>query len=283
LQGWLILVAVLALGLSSCQRRPSCESEDATATVAALATRTPVSLNADQVEQLWTQGVHADTFVEDEEGRNSSCARCHAPMHWQPLSSELPTSWAQNGLTGLSTQIHISESDWSQISCEICHPQVREDVDGEIGWLEIPPMAIYMDVDTSSQLCGYCHLAETNKDHIPFRFEGVHAQLSCIDCHDAHDGSASCGTSTCHQPFAQECIEIETHDKPHSEVTCGGCHDGLGLPIGWNEEIEKWDTFYGGDPRVERAARPFNSHNLVLEVDCDRCHAPGDHPWDPKE
>jgi hypothetical protein len=121
-----------------------------------------------------------------------------------------------------------------------------------------------------------------DNDHIPFIFEGVHAEQYCIDCHDAHNGSATCGSSTCHQTFGQECIAIETHDKPHSEVTCGGCHDGLGLPIGWNEVIGKWDTFLGGDPRIDQDARPINSHSIVREVDCDRCHSPGDHPWDPK-
>ena len=276
-----LLALLLVLGALGCQKRPSCESVEATATAAAIATGTPISLTVEQVEQRWEQGTHSRTYSKDEDNGNSSCARCHAPLEWQPVTDELPDSWLQAGLTGLTAPIEIAESEWSAVSCEVCHPQPREAIDGEIAWLEVPPLATYKQVDSSAQLCGNCHLAEQPEDHTALLFEGVHMELACTDCHDPHDGSATCGTSTCHQPFAIECEVIETHDRPHSVVTCSGCHDGLGLPIGWNEKQEKWDTFIGGDPQIDDDTRPYNSHFLVLEVDCDRCHAPGDHPWDP--
>ena len=276
---WLIAL-LFSLGISGCQKRLSCESVEATATAAARMVGTPVPVALREIEMRWEAGVHAQTYVENETGANSSCAQCHAPLEWQPLSSELPPAWVQAGLKGLSAPIAIAESNWPDVGCEVCHPQPRDQITGEISWLSIPSKSIYELRDTSSHLCLTCHLPAPGGDHTPLVFEGVHSELTCTDCHDAHDGSASCGTTTCHQPFAEECEAIETHDNPHRVVTCSGCHDGLGLPIGWNEEQEKWDTFTGGDPQIASEADVFSSHALVLEVDCDRCHAPGDHPWD---
>jgi hypothetical protein len=269
--------------LASCDKRPSCESVEATATSLALETGALEPQKAEEVEEGWERGVHSQTYISgDSVGGNSSCARCHAPMNWQPLTSERPQAWVVHNVAGISAPIEISEQVWDHVSCEVCHAQPSSEIDGEISWLEIPTLGIYESITSTDQLCSKCHIPEVDSEHPPFIFEGVHVDLSCIDCHDAHDGSATCGTSACHQTFAQECIEIETHDKPHSGVTCGGCHDGMDLAIGWNEELGKWDTYFGGDPRLEQDARPINSHYIVLEVDCDRCHAPGDHPWDPK-
>jgi hypothetical protein len=277
---WLIAL-LFSLGISGCQKRPSCESVEATATAATKTIATPIPLALGEIELRWEAGVHAQTYVVDEKGTNSSCAQCHAPIEWQPLSSELPPSWVQAGLKGLSVPAAIAEATWPGVACEVCHPQPRDQITGEIGWLSIPSKSMYEEMDTSTRLCQTCHLPDPGGDHTALVFEGVHSELTCTDCHDAHNGSASCGTTTCHQPFAEECEVIETHDKPHREVTCSGCHDGLGFPIGWNEERGKWDTFNGGDPLIEGQAKAFSSHALVLEVDCDRCHAPGDHPWDP--
>lgn len=262
--------------LAGCESRPSCESVDATATVVASATGSK-TVQADQVRERWQQGVHAQTYTA---GENSSCARCHAPLEWVPVLSERSQAWLELGLAGVGEPFHIPEAAWSNVSCEICHAQRMDEIDGEISWLAIPPLGLYEDVSSPRQLCSKCHVSEVEDGHTPLVYGGVHEDLGCSDCHDAHDGSASCG-SRCHQPFAMECTQIETHDKPHSDVTCSGCHDGMDFAIGWNEERARWDTFTGGDPRVNREARPFTSHYIVLEVDCERCHAPGDHPWDP--
>jgi hypothetical protein len=103
-----------------------------------------------------------------------------------------------------------------------------------------------------------------------------HAELDCTACHEAHDGSASCTGSGCHEPFAAECEPPQTHDKPHAQVSCSACHDAQGLEIIWNEGTAKWDTAVA---YREGELRPYTSHNLALEVDCDRCHEPGNHPW----
>lgn len=123
------------------------------------------------------------------------------------------------------------------------------------------------------------YLAEPGEDYASLVLEGVHAELSFSECHDADDGSATCGISRAINPSQRNAWPM-TQDNPHSVVTCSGCHDRPGLPTGWNEEQEKGDAFIGGDPQLDDEARPFSSNFLVLAVDCGRCHAPGDHPWD---
>jgi hypothetical protein len=278
------LLTLLALSFLSvsCSSRPSCESVEATTIAILAATGTPSPMQVAQVDERWGQGSHAETYVEGQGEENSRCARCHAPGIWKPLQIELPVLWEENGLEGSAESSSIPFEAWTHVGCEVCHPGLKEDITGEIAFLAIAPLGVYQQVDTSTHLCLECHGILQDEEHFSFDFVGVHAELGCIDCHDEHDGSATCGDPRCHQPFAGECIQIETHDKPHSEVTCGGCHDGSGLAIGWNPDLEQWDTFDGGDPRFEPDSDPIVSHNIVLEVDCDRCHAPGDHPWDPQ-
>jgi hypothetical protein len=280
-RSFFVLIALFFICLVACQSRPDCESVLATATASASATGTPAPLTELQAQNQWQSSQHANSFVEDGANSNSSCARCHSPLDWQPVSDELPASWQLAGLSGVDQGFTISESEWSAIACEVCHPHKVEGIFDEIAWLAIPPLMDYQDITDARSLCMKCHLQEGEQNHKSLIFKGVHQDHLCTDCHDAHSARASC-TSGCHQPFAQECEEIQTHDKPHSDVTCSACHDALGLTIGWNEDIEKWDTFIGGDPREMEDAEPFTSHAIELEVDCDRCHAPGDHPWDPK-
>jgi hypothetical protein len=277
---FIIMIASM-ISLVACQSRPDCESVFATATASAVASGTPAPQTVRQVEEQWRTSQHAQSYVDDEGNSNSSCARCHAPFEWQPLSNELPDSWQQAGLSGVEEGFTIAQSEWSAVGCEVCHPKAAEEIYDEIAWLAIPPLMQYEENSDASLLCVQCHLEQAQHDHQDLILSGVHQELTCTDCHDPHSGVASC-SSGCHQPFAQECESIETHDKPHSQATCSACHDALGLAIGWNEDLEKWDTFVGGDPRQVEDAQPFTSHALALEVDCDRCHAPGDHPWDPR-
>ncbi len=274
-------IGVLCMIISGCASRPSCESVEATVKAATQADESYEAIDRALVEQRWQAGVHADSFVVSATGVNSSCARCHAPLAWQPLQDELPMRWASLNLSGLRTGQKIAEAQWPQIGCKVCHPGEHEQGNREIALLDVAPLDLYIEVRSSSHLCRQCHLSVVEGEHVPLVIGGVHEELECSDCHDVHDGAATCGESSCHQTFAQECIPIETHDKPHASITCWGCHDGLQLPIGWNEDKEMWDTFFGGDPRNEPSARPIASHSLTLKVDCDRCHAPGDHPWDP--
>lgn len=284
----LAILLTMALTLSCCGGRSSegCEVErsapqDNNSSSFAEPHKAVISQDPDVIETVWEAGPHADTYVVSMDNTNSSCARCHSPMNWTPTSEEIPASWTARLIDTETGPLLISKMEWANVDCQICHNVEKGQIIGEIAWLEIAPQGIYSEVDTSTALCQKCHLAEGVEGHEAVMVESSHADFLCADCHDAHSTIASCSSAGCHEPFAEECESIETHDKPHSEVTCNACHDGGESKIDWNEELGKWDTFLSEGNAITDEFKPFTSHNVVLEVNCDRCHAPGDHPWDP--
>jgi hypothetical protein len=173
----------------------------------------------------------------------------------------------------------ISEQEWQDIGCEVCHPGEPNQISGEIAFLDLDSPDGYLKVSSVKILCDQCHLATDIEGHNSTIVMGTHTEMGCADCHDPHTGAASCTASGCHQTFAEECDPIHTHDKPHREVTCSACHDAQDLKIDWNEDLHAWDTFFPQDEGTPDDYRPHTSHFLLLAVDCDRCHEPGNHPW----
>jgi hypothetical protein len=198
-----------------------------------------------------------------------------------PEEGALPAKWLQAGVdpAGLTP---VSPADSSPIGCAICHQGQPEEIEGEIAWLEVPPALVYSPVQTSTELCEKCHQAGDVEGHLSIKVSGSHLEMTCTDCHDPHDTAANCTGSGCHEPFAAECEPVETHDKPHSEASCAACHDADLLPIDWNERDQVWDTVIRST--ADESYRTYASHALILEVACERCHEPGNHPWgDTKE
>jgi len=279
---------VLSLALSSCGNKPreGCEPENDPFENGNNITLTEPLLTATPqdpatVEAVWLSGPHAETYVIAEDMTNISCAQCHSPLNWNPSSGEVTVSWT-DGQTGM---VHpsplIGEVDWQNIGCVVCHRGEKDQIQGEIAWFDPISMDEYADVESSTALCQKCHRAGEIDGHHSISLEGSHSELLCTDCHDPHNTSATCSSAGCHEPFAAECESIKTHDKPHSQVTCSACHDGEEPQIEWNEELQAWDTFRSGSIGIPMEHEPYTSHNIVRDVDCDRCHAPGDHPWDP--
>ncbi len=273
-----LFASVLLAGCGS-RARPECATEPPADGATPQATE--AALNPDQVQLLWEAGPHASSQAFENSGEDGSCARCHAPESWAPPAGELPLSWSQAGITP-GTTLASAQGEWSPVGCAVCHQGEAEEIEGEIAWLEVPPALVYSPVETATELCEKCHLAGDVEDHLSISVSGSHLEMTCTECHDPHDTTASCTGSGCHEPFAEECEPIETHDKPHMEASCSACHDADLLPIDWNEADQVWDT-------VIRSAtgdgyRTYASHALVLEVACERCHEPGNHPWgDTKE
>jgi hypothetical protein len=188
-----------------------------------------------------------------------------------PEEGALPAKWLQAGVdpAGLTP---VSPADSSPIGCAICHQGQPEEIEGEIAWLEVPPALVYSPVQTSTELCEKCHQAGDVEGHLSIKVSGSHLEMTCTDCHDPHDTAANC----------TECEPVETHDKPHSEASCAACHDADLLPIDWNERDQVWDTVIRST--ADESYRTYASHALILEVACERCHEPGNHPWgDTKE
>jgi len=281
----LILACAFLAGCGS-KARPECAADVVPAEGNAGITdlmidATAIPLDPDQVQILWEAGPHAHSQVFENATQDVSCARCHAPESWTPAAREVPASWSQAGVS-LASLTASAQPVWSPVGCAVCHSGDPEMIEGEIAWLDVPPALVYSAVETSNELCEKCHLAGDVENHLSAVVSGSHLDMTCTDCHDPHDTTASCSGAGCHEIFALECEPIETHDKPHMEASCAACHDADGLAISWNESDQVWDTVIPAS--TASGYRTYTSHALILEVACERCHEPGNHPWgDSKE
>lgn len=111
------------------------------------------------------------------------------------------------------------------VSCQVCHPTEPE---------EHPQKVMY--TDTSSRLCGDCHI-ETF-DQIS---DSVHSQegMACIRCHNPHDNELRAGgiEDTCRSCHRDEVHFYTFTDHAEEGLLCTDCHmqitsedAGNGLP-----------------------------------------------------
>jgi hypothetical protein len=230
-------------------------------------------------EAAWLSSPHADTFVLDAEDNNNTCARCHAPVNWQPSMDDLPESCFTCKFELEDPPPYISEGDWLDIPCFVCHEKDKKDnIQPEYTWLEIAAIEEYAPVDTPTELCQKCHNEADVPGHAVFLLGGAHSDYECIECHDAHDTVASCGAVDCHEDVIGPATPIAGHDDDHMMVSCEACHDGGGLDVGPREDDGIWKTFMlvpSGDGEVSIA---YTSHNIVLDAPCERCHFVAN-PW----
>jgi hypothetical protein len=227
----------------------------------------------------WEGSSHADTFVLDEAGNNNTCARCHAPFVWLPTMDDVPETCFACKFELKDPPPLIPENDWVMIECIICHEVDKKgNVEPDYAWLEIAQIEEYAEVESSTDLCQKCHTAVEITGHAVPQLGGAHADYVCTECHDAHDTTASCTASGCHEDVVEPAAPIAGHDEDHEVVGCVACHDSGEMEVDLDEELGRWTTFTldpgGGEGKV-----PLISHNTVLSAPCDRCHYAGN-PWD---
>jgi hypothetical protein len=228
------------------------------------------------IQSAWQSSSHADTFVLDASGQNNSCARCHAPINWMPTMDDLPESCFACKFELEPPPATISEVDWTNVPCKICHKVDKKDnILPEIAWLEIPPLGEYAEVATPSELCLKCHALVEIALHPVIEVSGAHAGYECTQCHSPHDNQASCDTAGCHKPSTSP---IPGHDADHQAVSCPACHDGGSMEVGVNLATGRWVTFAPNTTDAGIGSFPFTSHNVIRDAPCERCHFP-DNPW----
>ncbi len=220
----------------------------------------------EEIAEIWRNSPHTNSNIQEASNFSHACNRCHDRLNWDPAQAGSTQGAKTASLLGIPED-----------GCRICHPEPG-DASGELGWLEDVQRTTYSGVSEPGEICTHCHQGNEAPGHYEIELAGAHADFDCNECHDPHSSQATCTGARCHPAFTQECDEINTHDKPHQEVTCSGCHDAVGYPIGWNEGSAAWDTIRAS-ARIGGVALPYTSHDLQGEVDCDRCHAPGNHPW----
>lgn len=239
------------------------------------AEKTPESAEAIQVK--WQEGPHAATYVLAENGKNDTCARCHAPVNWIPSLDDMPESCYACKFEVDPPPPVIAEEVWTHVECKICHQMKKKEVLPEISWLEIAQIDQYAAIGSATELCLKCHVSVEVPGHLGTVSEGAHVEMACSDCHDAHSMAASCGEAGCHEALDVPGAVIAGHDEDHAQVSCGACHDSSGLEVG-PDASGAWVTFRPQEASVGSERLALSSHNTVLEAPCERCHFAAN-PW----
>lgn len=237
----------------------------------------PVSekIPVEDIPDVWQQSPHGNTFVQGEGGKNSDCARCHAPVEFIPTMDDLPESCFTCKFTVEPPPPVIPEEAWSHVDCQVCHEVKKGVVNQEIAWLEIAAIGEYSTPASSTDLCLKCHTGSGVEGHLDIGIGGVHSEITCTNCHDPHATTADCGSAGCHDGLP---MEGETgHDADHQNLACSACHDGSALEVDVDDD-GIWRTYLTIETGGTVTVRPFTSHNIVREVSCLRCHFPGN-PW----
>ncbi|MBN2044776.1 MAG: hypothetical protein JW757_07140 [Anaerolineales bacterium] len=229
------------------------------------------------IQVSWNNSPHAAAYVLDEANQNNSCARCHSPINWQPTLDDLPESCFSCKFELEEPDPLIAENDWQNIPCMVCHEVGRKDkVDPAFKWLEIAELEEYTQVETSTELCQKCHPTETFTAHGGIQDLGVHQDMTCTDCHDAHTTQASCMDAGCHENVLN--TGIPGHTDEHLNVACVACHDAGGMALGFREEDGLFTTQEVIPTEEGENTFFFSSHHLKLDSACDDCHFTGN-PW----
>ena len=280
----LIATAFLVAGLTACQSEketppqgqvspqvPSVPSNEGSPTGAPQSTGIPTEIAPTQIQSLWEASPHAQTYVLDELGINSTCARCHAPINYVPSMDDMPASCAVCKFEIAPPPPTIAEADWDNVPCNVCHRLKKGEVQPEYAWLSIPPIDEYEDVASTTDLCLKCHGQIDIAGHEMPDLANAHAGYTCTQCHDAHTTTATCASEVCHANALNPPAPIPGHDNNHEAVTCWACHDAAGLAVGPDEQ-GNWVSF------LPESSIPYASHNIVKQALCERCHF-ADNPW----
>ncbi len=236
-------------------------------------------------QQEWDISAHASSFVVDDEGNNNPCARCHAPMNWMPTLDDIPESCQACKFELETPPSFIPESEWQHVSCVMCHQVDKKGVvQAEVEWLEIPVLEEYVSVETYSELCLKCHNTENVPEHGLVVVGSGHADMQCTECHSPHNTTTTCMNGDCHSDVLSDSDQIPGHDDDHKDVSCAACHDNAGWEVGPDSDTGIWTTFSPwshevmvseADSILQTGTVPFSSHDIGLEVNCERCHFSG--------
>jgi hypothetical protein len=224
----------------------------------------------------WSQSKHAETYDQGL-GANTTCAKCKSPANWDPQNEAVEAAHdcgSCKRIPGaprpdLKGGVIVPQHNWKNISCDICHQPVGDSFDKSISFWN-QAKGEYESVASVSELCGKCHVGRHGFEVIEEQETSpAHQGWECTRCHGSHGSPSKC--SDCHNPNTGKGAE---EHLSHTQVNCTACHDAGALPI-W-QEIDQQSLHYGEfiPVRFAHALTSWPSHNLQLEVRCQRCHHP---------
>ncbi len=225
----------------------------------------------------WLQSAHADTY-DNGLGADTTCARCKSPLNWDPTQEAAAQQALDCGsckrVPGeerpvLSEGTQVPQAEWRNITCEVCHIPVGDSYNtGLAFWDQFTGR--YEPVATATELCAKCHAGQHGFEVVEEQEASLaHEQMECTDCHGSHGASLSC--TECHNPLAGSGSFEHTR---HPNVNCTACHDAGNLSI-WLDPDS--NSVHFGEYVTRRFAHTLTSwpsHNLSLNVKCQRCHHP---------
>jgi hypothetical protein len=239
-----------------------------------------------KAEAEWLLSSHSETY-DDGLGANTTCARCKSPMNWDPNAESMMASldcYSCKREPGEERPLleggeRVSEEEWKDITCDICHIPVGESFSVEIAYWN-QAISGYEVVGSVMELCAKCHegihgFEVVEEQHV----SPAHTGWECTKCHGAHGSPSSC--EDCHDP--KNSAGTFEHER-HQRVNCTACHDAGNLTIMLDEEpgSKHFDKFI--PVRFAHTLTSWPSHNLSTEISCKRCHHPtmiGDPAVDP--
>ena len=236
--------------------------------------------NADYLNQ-WNfanpvVGKEADwvTYHAGEEKLPYDCGACHT-TGYQPGGN-------QDGLPGLV-------GTWAQpgVRCEECH--------GPGGLHASNPTGISMQIDRDGQMCGQCHRRDAvesvnakdgfieHHEQYEELFQGKHAALDCVLCHDPHKGVVQlrqAGEQTTRTQCKNCHFKQAGYQKVHN-LPCVECHMPRIVKTAWGDAAK-----FTGDIRTHLMAIDPNQvgqfsadgttalSQISLDFACRHCHIP---------
>ncbi len=181
----------------------------------------------------WESGAHGSTYALNK-GPNTYCAKCHSPLNWDPSAEIDPPPNCvtckfpnETDMRQAISNPFVTEEDWQQIGCEICHRMENGVADPEPVWLDVRT-GFYETVASSSQLCMECHRDNDTLQHARDLGDNAHGDFTCTSCHDAHTLTANCEEGGCHKdliiPYPGVMAE---HRDQIDDSGCTKCHNSV--------------------------------------------------------
>ena len=231
----------------------------------------------DVAQAAWEQSAHADTY-DMGLGANTTCARCKSPWNWDPLQEAAAVEALDCGACkripgaarpDLASGIQVFEDDWEDISCPICHIPIGDSYYTSVAFWN-QQSGQYESVQSTTELCAHCHEGRHGFEVIEeIEATIAHEDMQCVECHGSHGEPSRC--SDCHD--LSDSPTLFEHDR-HPSVNCAGCHDAGGLTIWYETDLNSQHYEEYVTRRFAHALTSWPSHNLRLEVRCQRCHHP---------
>jgi predicted CXXCH cytochrome family protein len=127
-------------------------------------------------------------------------------------------------------RLRLSDAKVGDISCEACHGpgSLHVQSGGAAGTIVNP--------HKSPEACFQCHLDKRGEFSLPHTHPVLAGKVSCVDCHDVHQGNAIRGGGTALAAQTETCLRCHSAQAgpyiyPHGairEESCTACHNPHG-------------------------------------------------------